>query len=93
MAGEELTMRRSLAACVLAFALLAGCGGTAEDEPAAPADTLDASIPPAPAGTVDERCAQLSQEVLDAYNRGDREAEEAAVAEFDRLAEAGECDR
>jgi hypothetical protein len=88
-------MRRSLAACVLALAFLAGCGGTAEDEPAAPADTIDAptSVPPAPAGTVDERCAQLSQEVLDAYNRGDREAEEAAAAEFDRLAEAGECDR
>ena len=88
-------MRRSLAACVLALALLAGCGGTAEDEPAAPADTIDAPapIPPAPAGTVDERCAELSQEVLDAYNRGDREAEEAAAAEFDRLAEAGECDR
>ena len=42
--------------------------------------------------TVDDRCAQLSQEVLDAYNRGDREAEQAAADEFDRLAEAGECD-
>jgi hypothetical protein len=74
-------MRRSLAACVLALAFLAGCGSTAEDEPAAPS------------GTVDERCAQLSQEVLDAYNRGDAEAEKAASDEFDRLAEAGECDR
>jgi hypothetical protein len=77
-------MRRAVAACALALAILAGCGGTTGDEPPAP---------PAPAGTVDDRCAQLSQEVLDAHNRGDRQAEDAAAAEFDRLAEAGECDR
>jgi len=78
-------MRRAVAACALALTFLAGCGGTTEEEPSAPPA-------PAPAGTVDDRCAQLSQEVVDAYNRGDREAEEAAAAEFDRLAEAGACD-
>ena len=77
-------MRRALAACAVAL-ILAACTGT-DHEPA--------EIPPAPApaGTVSEQCAQLSQEVVDAYNRGDREAEEAAAAEFDRLTEAGLCD-
>ncbi len=70
-------MRRTLFALVVAL-LLAGC--VTQDEVAPP----DATINP--------RCAQLSQEVVDAYNRGDHEAEKAAADEFDRLAEAGECD-
>jgi hypothetical protein len=89
---EEPIVRRMLSASVLAFGLLSGCAGSSQDEPTAPADTVVLPPAPAPAGTVDDRCAQLSQEVLDAYNRGDREAEQAAADEFDRLAEAGECD-
>jgi hypothetical protein len=49
------------------------------------------ATPPA-GGQINDRCAQLSQEVTDAYNRGDTEAEKAGADEFDRLAEAGECD-
>ena len=77
-------MRRSVSAWMLALALLSGCAGSSQEEPRAPA--------PVPARTADDRCAQLSQEVADAYNRGDREAEQAAADEFDRLAEAGMCD-
>ena len=75
--------RRLLVAIVLVLVVV-GCGGTPpQEEPPA--------TPPA-GGQINDRCAQLSQEVTDAYNRGDTEAEKAAADEFDRLAEAGECD-
>jgi hypothetical protein len=74
---------RALPALVLALGLiLVGCSGIpTEEPPAAPSTSPGAG-----------RCAQLAQEVTDAFNRGDRAAEEAASAEYDRLAEAGECD-
>ena len=62
---------RKLALALAALAL-ASCGGGGERE----------STPPT--NTVNERCAQLAQEVTDAYNRGDTEAERAAADAFDR---------
>jgi hypothetical protein len=70
---------RLLVAIVLAL-IIVSCGGPPPEEPS-PTSNL-----------ADNRCAQLSQEVVDAYNRGDTEAEKAAGDEFDRLAEAGQCD-
>jgi hypothetical protein len=73
-------MRRRVIAAVLAGVVLVGCGASG-NEPEAPTPA-----------TIDPRCAQLSQEVTDAYQRGDTEAQRAAEDEFDRLTEAGECD-
>jgi hypothetical protein len=73
-------------ALVLTLAIglaVVGCGGTPSGEqPVVPPTTSAGG----------GRCAQLAQEVVDAFNRGDRAAEEAASAEYDRLAEAGKCD-
>ncbi len=71
-------MRRTLLVLAVGL-LLAGCGEATPE-------------PVAPAGTVNQRCADLSWEIVQAYNRGDTEAQKAAEEEFDRLAEAGECD-
>jgi hypothetical protein len=65
-------VRRTALSLALAGLVVAGCGGGGDE------------VPVAPANTVDERCAQLSQEVVDAYNRGDQEAQKAAEDEFDR---------
>jgi hypothetical protein len=79
-----VSSHRTLPVVVFALGLVvAGCSGSPAEEPPAPPSTGP--------GTV--RCARLAQEVSDAFNRGDRAAEEAASAEYDRLAEAGECDR
>jgi len=75
-------MKRTITVGLLCGALLVGCS-TSGNEPEAPT--------PTPA-TINPRCAQLSQEVTDAYQRGDTEAQRAAEDEFDHLAEVGECD-
>jgi hypothetical protein len=69
-ASQRRHVRYTLATLVLGLVVVGCGGGTPPEEP-------PASSP------VDERCAQLSQEVIDAHNRGDRQAEEAAAAEFD----------
>jgi len=71
-------MKRAIAAVALCL-LAVGCSGGLDPEQV-PATT-----------TVNPRCADLAQEVTDAYNRGDTEAQRAAEDEFDRLTEAGEC--
>jgi hypothetical protein len=69
---------RDVAAAALLGLVAVGCGG-------GPDPTQEPT-------TANPRCAELAQEVTDAYNRGDTQAQRAAEDEFDRLTEAGECD-
>jgi hypothetical protein len=71
-------MKRHTAVAAVLLALAAGCSSSPE--------------PVAPAGTVNPRCGELSWQIVQAYDRGDTEAQKTLEQEFDRLAEAGECD-